>query len=53
MSELRTWTPFGKDGTLNVTLASDAWWRRAWARIRGVPIWYEMGYVLGEEVDDE
>jgi len=46
------WTPFDKNGKLNVTLVTDSWWKRAKARLRREPIWHQMGALREEEWDN-
>lgn len=45
------WSPFKRNGKLNIVFATDPWWKRFWyVRIRRQPIWYRLG-ALVEEIE--
>lgn len=48
MSKQSGWTPFKRNGKLRVVLYTDPWWRRLYSRLRGWPLWHDLGYVVDE-----
>lgn len=43
MKQEKPWSPFNRNGKLNITFYSDPWWKRLWARVRRQPLWHKMG----------
>jgi hypothetical protein len=37
------WSPFNRKGKLRITLYTDPWYKRLWARLRGEPLWHHVG----------
>jgi hypothetical protein len=48
MSKQSGWTPFKRNGKLRVVLYTDPWRKRLYARLRGEPLWHDLGYVVDE-----
>lgn len=47
----RLWSPFKKNGKLNIVFATDPWWKRGLARLRRQPLWHRIGAL--REGDDQ
>ena len=43
------WSPFNRKGKLRLTLYTDPWYKRAWARLRGEPMWHQAGALKEDE----
>lgn len=39
----QTWSPFKRNGKLRIAFYTDPWWKRLIARLRGEPLWHQMG----------
>lgn len=38
----REWSPFKRNGKLNITFYSDPWWKRIRARVLRQPLWHRI-----------
>lgn len=44
MIRARAWAPFGRNGRRQIVCYTDPWWGRLYARLRGWPLWHQVGY---------
>jgi hypothetical protein len=49
MNPMNDWTPFNRKGKLRIVFYTDPWWKRLYARLRGWPLWHQMGYLTDNE----
>lgn len=45
------WSPFNRNGKLNVTFYSDPWWKRLRARLLRQPLWHRVAANAADAAD--